>query len=352
LAEAVRRKHNSAMRSGLALAAAACILCVPASAQVRVDVLRSTGGLPAHIANAFLEPLSFQQTDAGRYYVFDRRGHTVYTVDPNADAARKLAEIGAEPGRLLDPSAFDLDPSDGSFAVADAPGRQERLQTFTATASRLGGFWLPERNVPRLTLGHLVLNGVGSLQFTGRTLLLNQPAAGSLVSEYRLDGTIVRTFGTPRATGHETERDLHVAFNTGLPIVNPAGGFYFVFQAGVPVFRKYDAQGALVFERHIEGAEIDQYLREMPTIWPRQRTADGDIIPIVPPAIRTAAADRDGRLWISLTAPVTYVYDASGDKIRTVQFKGADVIAPNSLFFTKDGRILVTPGCYEFRATG
>jgi hypothetical protein len=46
------------------------------------------------------------------------------------------------------------------------------------------------------------------------------------------------------------------------------------------------------------------------------------------------------------------VYDASGDKIRTVQFKGADVIAPNSLFFTKDGRILVTPGCYEFRATG
>jgi hypothetical protein len=90
----------------------------------------------------------------------------------------------------------------------------------------------------------------------------------------------------------------------------------------------------------------------MPTVWPRQRTAEGDVIPIVPPAIRAAAADRQGNLWISLTAPLTYVYDASGDKIRAVQFKGADIIAPNSLFFTRDGRLLVTPGCYEFRPTG
>jgi hypothetical protein len=339
------------MRSVLAIGAA-CALTVTVRARVPVEVLRSTGGLPAHIAGSFLEPLAFQQTDAGRYYVFDRRGHTVYTVEPNAEAAHKLAEIGAEPGRLLDPSAFDLDPTDGTFAVADAPGRQERLQVFTASASRLGGFWLPERNVPRLTLGNLVLNGVGSLQFTGRTLLLNQPVSGALVSEYRLDGSVVRTFGTLRATGHEEERDLHVAFNTGLPVVNPAGGYYFVFQAGIPVFRKYDAKGALVFERHVEGAEIDRYLHEMPTVWPRHRTADGDIVPVVPPGIRTAAADRNGNLWVSLTAPVTYVYDAAGDKIRVVQFKGADIISPNSLFFTRDGRVLVTPGCYEFRTTG
>jgi hypothetical protein len=44
------------------------------------------------------------------------------------------------------------------------------------------------------------------------------------------------------------------------------------------------------------------------------------------------------------------VYDATGDKVRVVQFRGADIIAPNSLFFTKNGRVLVTPGCYEFPA--
>jgi hypothetical protein len=42
------------------------------------------------------------------------------------------------------------------------------------------------------------------------------------------------------------------------------------------------------------------------------------------------------------------VYDSGGEKIRTVQFRGAGIIAPSSLFFNEKGRILVTPGCYEF----
>ncbi|HEX9368510.1 MAG TPA: hypothetical protein VF921_17910, partial [Vicinamibacterales bacterium] len=47
----------------------------------------------------------------------------------------------------------------------------------------------------------------------------------------------------------------------------------------------------------------------------------------------------------------TYVYDGSGEKLRTVQFKGASLLTPNSLFFTKNGRVLVTPGCDEFGAS-
>jgi hypothetical protein len=42
------------------------------------------------------------------------------------------------------------------------------------------------------------------------------------------------------------------------------------------------------------------------------------------------------------------VYDASGDKMRTVQFSGAGIISPTSLSFGRDGKLLVTPGCYEF----
>jgi hypothetical protein len=53
---------------------------------------------------------------------------------------------------------------------------------------------------------------------------------------------------------------------------------------------------------------------------------------------------------VALTSPFTYVYDRTGDKIRTVQFRGGTgILTPNSLFFTKDGRVLVTPGCYEFQ---
>jgi ligand-binding sensor domain-containing protein len=94
---------------------------------------------------------------------------------------------------------------------------------------------------------------------------------------------------------------------------------------------------------------VDDYLRALPARWPKRQNEDGDVLPLILPAVRTAAVDRQGRLWIVLTQGVTQVYDETGEKIAAVRFKGADILLPNSLFFTKDGRILVTPGCYEFR---
>jgi hypothetical protein len=131
-------------------------------------------------------------------------------------------------------------------------------------------------------------------------------------------------------------------------VVNPKGGFYFVFLSGVPVFRKYDAGGTLLFERHIEGPELDDHIRELPAAWPRKK-ASGEI-PLVLPTVRTAEADPDGNLWISLTVPYTYVYDAAGEKRRTLQFRAAGILRPTGLFFTRAGRLLVTPGCYAFPA--
>jgi|SRR5215471_6377583 len=327
--------------------ASAVVLAAAQPPQPRVLVLRSTGGLPAHIAGSFQKPLGFQQSDAGQYFVFDRRAHAVYTVA--GDAPKKLIEVGAEAGRVLDPSAFDIAPSDGSFVIADAPLRRQRIQVFTAGGSRLGGFTLQAKEFARVTLDTLVLNGVGSIQFSGDTILINQPETGALVSELTIYGETRRSFGQLRATGQESDPNVHLALNAGLPLIDPTGGFYFVFVSGVPTFRKYDAKGALLFERHIEGPEMDEYLQTLPSQWPGRRTEDGDVLPLVQPGIRAAGVDRQGRLWVSLMQPFTYVYDAAGDKIRTVQFRGADVLTPNSLFFTKDGRILVTPGCYEFR---
>ena len=162
-----------------------------------------------------------------------------------------------------------------------------------------------------------------------------------------MDGGVSRTFGTLRPTGQEHDREVNLALNTGLPIINPQGGFYFVFLGGVPMFRKYDAAGRLSFERHIEGPELDDYIRSLPNSWPKRRTEDGEL-PIVQPAVRAAGADADGNLWVSLMTPVTYVYDNAGDKRRTLQFRGAGVMAPRSFFFTRGGTVLVAPGCYEF----
>jgi hypothetical protein len=317
-----------------------------APARSRVEILRSTGALPAHIAGSFLTPLAYQQTDAGQSFVFDRRAHAVYTIA--GDRAKKVIEVGAEPGRVIDPTAFALDPSDGTFAIADAPLRKQRIQVFTANGSRMAGFTLEGKEVARVTIDTMVLSGVGSIQFTGRSLLINQPETGALFTELSLYGEPIRAFGELRKTGQEADRDVHFALNSGFPLIDPTGGFYFVFSAGTPAFRKYDAKGTLQLERHIEGPELDEYVRTLPGMWPKRRNGEGDLLPYVPPAIRAAGVDRMGRLWVSLMEPITYVYEKTGDKIRTVQFNGSGVFTPSSFFFTKDGRILVTPGCYEF----
>ena len=318
------------------------------AAALAVQVLRSVGGLPPHIVGTFEEPINFQQSANGMYYVFDRRSHTVHTVDPGRTTARKAVQIGQEEGRIIQPTGFDM-AADGRFVVADVPRAQQRVQTFSPTGERAGGFFLPGAPAARIIVGNLMLNGAGSLQHAGESLLISHPESGALITEYSLGGYARRSIGTLRATSHESDPALHIAMNAGLPLVDPTGGYYYVFITGSPMFRKYDAAGALVFERHIQGRELDDYLAQQPTRWPRRRVEDREV-PFVTPVVRAAAVNSAGELWISLVVPYTYVYDSHGDKTHTVQFQAAGIISPTSLFFTRNGRLLVTPGCYEFEA--
>jgi hypothetical protein len=330
------------LRGLLAVAVALSALDPPL---LDVEERRSIGGLAAHIAAAFDEIAACQTTPSGEFIVFDRRAHAVFTVARGADAPRRIVQIGAEPGRILMPTAFDSAP-DGTFVIADTPREQQRVQFFLASGTTMGGFTMPGRGAPQITLGSMYLSGLASLEYTGQTVLISQPENGALVIEYLPSGTPLRTFGELRPTGQENDPPVHAALNVGIVLVNPKGGYYFVFLSGVPTFRKYDTNGKLVFERAIQGIEMDPYVGKMPTTWPRRR---GDL-PIVPAMVRTAAVDSSGSLWISLLAPYTYVYDASGDKRRILQFRAAGIIAPTHFFFTKDRKVLVTPGCYTFNA--
>ena len=280
--------------------------------------------------------------------MFDRRAHAVYRVASDGRTEpKKILQIGVKKGEILQPIAF-ASAADGTFVVADSPGGQDRIQIFLYVGAQVGGFLLPARSIPRIVLGNVVLSGVGSMDYTGKTILVSQPdSSGALVTEYDISGKVLRSFGQLRKTGHEQDHDLHLALNGGFPLAIPGGGYYFVFAGGVPMFRKYDAKGELLFERHIEGPEVDEHIRKLPGAWPRRKVAGGEY-PIVPTSIRAAVVDPHGNLWISLLMPRTYVYDPSGDKIRVVEFRGAGVFAPNDLFFTRDGRIVASPGCYLF----
>jgi hypothetical protein len=312
------------------------------------EILQSVGAVPAHVAGRFRNAIGYQQSSSGQFFVFDRRAHTVFGMDAEQASSWEIVQIGAESGRIIDPTAFAVAP-DGTFAVADAPNGRERIQVFSPVGFRNGGFFLPGRLRPRVVLEQAVLSGIGSLQFNGRSILMSEPETGALFAEFDLSGGVTRTIGNLRQTGHEDDRDVHLALNSGIPLADPTGGFFFVFQTGEPAFRKYDRDGRLLFERHVEGREVDPVVASLPTTWPKRRTDEGDL-PLVLPTVRAAAVDRSGRLWISFVIPYTYVYDRDGDKVRTVQFRAAGTVSPNSLFFANNGRLLVTPGLYEFDA--
>ncbi len=325
---------------------AAFLICAVRLAAIKPEVIRSTGAVPAHIAGQFREPLGFQQSKDGQYYVFDRRSHTVFSIDHTMATSRQVVMIGAEQGRIIDPTAFAVH-GDGTFVVADAPGGRERIQVFSPAGFRIGGFMLPGRMTTRVTLGDVVMNGIGSLQYTGQAILMSRPETGALIAEYSLDGRVARQIGSLRTTGHEDEPDLHLALNSGIPLVDPRGGFFFVFQTGLPVFQKYDSEGRLIYERVVQGLEVDPVIAALPTTWKR-RTIDDREVPIVAPTVRAAAVDGASNLWISFVTPYTYVYDADGDKIRALQLRAAGIVAPSSLFFGLDGRLLITPGLLTF----
>ena len=140
-------------------------------------------------------------------------------------------------------------------------------------ARALGGFSLRPRPDARVQFEGVTLNGVTTLRVTAnQTILLNQPETGSLITEYDFSGQVVRTIGRLRATGHEATPLVHLAMNSGFPLPIPTGGYYFVFRGGEPHFQRYSAAGALLFDRAIQGRELDRWMQEQPTSWGRVAT--------------------------------------------------------------------------------
>jgi hypothetical protein len=157
-----------------------------------------------------------------------------------------------------------------------------------------------------------------------------------------------RTIGRLRRQGTSRSAILNLALNSGLPLVDPTGGFYYVFLTGEPMFRKYDAAGKLVFERHIEGREIDDLVATQPDDVADETggRSRGPFRSADRPHRRRRSARSAVDIAASFRTPTSTTRTAT--KRGTAQFSARAVISPTSLFFTRGGHILVTPGCYEF----
>jgi len=313
-----------------------------------VEILTPVRSLPQAVAVHFDRTRACAEMSTGELLVLDSGAHAVFLVDSRRSAVRRLLATGPEWGRILKPTALALGAGD-IFAVADAPTAYDRVQYFSPSGTLMGQFFPAGAPGARLSVGPVTLNGIGTMQFTGKTFLFTAPNTDALMMEVGPDGRPIRSIGALRRTGQEADRQLHLGLNIGLPLVDPTGGFYFVFQTGLPMFRKFDANGGLMFERHIEGAELDATIRSLPTSWPTRPDAEART-PYAPATVTAAAVDPTGRLWVSLTVPFTYIYDATGDKVRVVQFQNelGSVVTPTFLSFGRNNRLTLSPGCGEY----
>ena len=113
---------------------------VIAVAALAPEVLRSTGAVPAHVAGQFREPVGFQQSASGQYFVFDRRApHRLRARRAAVERVDDRARSAASRAGSSIPTAFAVEPN-GTFVVADAPNNRERIQIFTPAGFRIGGF--------------------------------------------------------------------------------------------------------------------------------------------------------------------------------------------------------------------
>jgi hypothetical protein len=206
---------------------------ISTKASLAVDILRPTAALPLRLVEDVQSPRAFVETSAGEALILDAGTQAVYAINAERTRTRRVISVGVEAGHIIRPTGFSLGPND-LLAIADSPGSYSRLQNFDSAGRLIGWFYLAEQPGARLSLGGLSLQGPGAMASTGRTFLFSAPGTGSLINEFDAQGEAVRGIGTPRPTGQEADPALHVALNRGLPLVDPTGGYFFVFDSGVP----------------------------------------------------------------------------------------------------------------------
>ena len=349
-------KANPSLESNVRLlrvliAVSLLLVLVPLHAEMRVEVLTSIGGLPPEIVGVYREASVFQQIASGQYFVFDRRAHAVFGVDAGEPPPGSSSTSARRPGGVLDPTAFDAEPG-GSFVVADAPGGRERVQIFSSSGRQLGGFTLPGRAEARITIDSVVLSGIGSLQYNG-SVHPDEPARDRRAH----DGVRPRRHADPldwcaAADWPRGGRGSPPGPECGPAAGQPEGRLLLRLPGGRPdVPEVRPAEASSCSSGTSRGSSSIRAIAALPTVWPRRPGAGrGGTCRWSRRSSGRRPSIPQGNLWIALVLPYTYVYDADGKKTRVVQFRGAGVIAPSSLFFTAPGACWSTPGCYEFAA--
>jgi DNA-binding beta-propeller fold protein YncE len=275
----------------------------------------------------------------GLYVVSERSRNSVLVIDGQLSVRKVIGGIGSGPGRLFRPGHLNV-ASDGVIYVQD--GGNERIQSFDFDGHFLGGFQTTQY--------------MGFAAGAGGEVYLGQPERGALVTVYSRDGRVLRSFGKTKTLSEvygteQAARDeqFRNAINR-VHLTVDADGSVLVNFALAPILQKYTRQGELVFERRLEGPEVDALTQEVLSEFGGQHlvmSLDG-----FPERLMSleAVALPGGEINVVLIDGSIYVADAEGRKVGIVRPRARQKFTPEMTGVSPAGELMLvglTPrDCY------
>ena len=273
-------------------------------------------------------------TYQGKYFLTDIDGNRLFVVNSKMEVEREFGRIGSAPGRLFHPGYLDIG-GDGTVFVED--GGNERIVKFDEKGQYAGEFRVNAFQ--------------GMAVDTQNQLYLGQPEEGKLITVYSSTGTKLRSFGQLKKYSEiygDANRDKDVTYKTALNRVRLAtdkdGNLYVSFMI-VPLIQKYSPDGTLVFERRLEGPEIDHL---MEAIHKRRYIAtkvDGVDVRII--ALDPVIDPANGSILVPLVDGSIYVADREGNKLNLLRpawtNRGDKTFYPFIAGLGANGEFMVTP---------
>lgn len=261
----------------------------------------------------------------GLYYVSERRRHSVIVLNDRFEVQKEIGGIGSAPDRLFRPGAIDVS-DDGIIYVQD--GGNERIQSFSIDGTHLAAFDTGQY--------------MGFAAGTGGEIYLGQPENGALVSVYSREGKLLRSFGQLKLYSDlhgEPFKDQNEEFSNGINrvrlSVDKDGNILVSFML-VPLIQKYTRNGQLLFERRLEGPEIETLTRAPGGHL--SMSMDGFTQEII--ALEAVPLPH-GEIEVVLTDRSVYVADQNGQRLRVLHPHVEANFTPEMTGVTPTGELMV-----------